>query len=145
MSSDGSPPDADTILQRSRIKYGDFAEIFRQGLRGVVYGFGLFFVAIISGATDVIASFFGVSADGVRITFLALYNSFAELILAGAARTADGFLLPAPFGFVEGIAWVLVALAMIRLGASFLETDIFPLPGFDVIPFFGAGDEGDED
>lgn len=140
-----SPPDADTILQRDDVADGSFEDLFRQGLRGALYGGALFVISIFTGLTEILVEWLSQLANGVAITFSSFFEGSGDLITAGATRTTESFLLPSFLGWVEGLVWVVVGVYVIRLAMSLFSTDIFVLPGFDIIPNIGSSQDGSDD
>lgn len=142
-TSDGAVPSADGILQKSDVQTGTIQTVAAKGLRGLIYSSFLFAISIITGFIDIIRSYLRSAAGGVGEIMAGYLGGIAEIITAGAAATADSFLLPGPFGFVEGLAWTFVGIFIVVQMLEMFGTDVIGLPGFDVIPFFG--EEADDE
>lgn len=144
MSSDG-PPSADNILNKPGVEGGTLSNVVGRGIRGAAYGIFLFIVSIATGIVGVVQELFQAVIDGINTVYTEFFGGVGLLIEQGAIRTTNSFLLPAPFGWLEGLAWVIVGVYLIRFAMSYFSTDIFFLPGFDVIPAVGNEQDGEDD
>jgi hypothetical protein len=144
MSSSG-PPSPDNILNRSDIEDGTFGGIARLGFRGALYGLFLFVISIITGFVDIVQTLLGEISGSVVTVFGSFFGGVGDLITAGAARTTESFILPAGLGWVEGLFWVIAGVWVVQQAMAQFSTDIFFIPGADIIPFFGNEQDGAED
>ena len=144
MSSSG-PPSPDNILNRGDIENGTFGGIARLGLRGALYGVFLFLISIVTGLVDITQTLLSEISASVVTVFGSFFGGVSDLITAGAARTTESFLLPAGLGWVEGLFWVLAGAWIVQQAMAQFSTDIFFIPGADIIPFFGNEQDGAED
>jgi hypothetical protein len=140
---DSSVPSADSILQKPDVQFGTVQSVAATGIRGLIYSTFLFIISIITGFIDIITSYLRSAAGGVGEIMAGYLGGIAQIIEAGAIQTANNFLLPGPFGFVEGLVWTFVGIFIVVQMLEMFGTDVIGLPGFDVIPFFG--EEADDE
>lgn len=145
MSADGSGssvPSAQELL--NSVKGESVNGLIRRGTRGLIQGVALFILAVVTGFVDITTEFFDTLGFAAGDIPLAVFTGIRNVIQRGFALTLGSFLDLGPLGFVEGLAYAFVTLVLIQQMMDFFDTDIFTLPGFSAIPFFGVDADGDD-
>lgn len=137
-------PTPDEILNKTGVKSGSIEDITARGIRGLFYTGFLFVISVLTGFINIIQQYLRAIAGGVGATIANFLGGIAAIIRSGAISTANNFLLPGPFGFVEALAWTFVGLLILSLAMDYFDTDIFGLPGAAIIPFYGESAEEDD-
>lgn len=139
-----SAPSPDEILNKQTVKWGTIQDVVGQGLRGFVYAGFLFVISVLTGFIRIIQNYLRALAGGVGDSMANFLGGIAHMIQVGAIQTANNFLLPGPFGFVEALGWTFAGLVMLGWMQDYFDMDIFPIPGLAIIPFYGEEQDGDE-
>lgn len=140
-----APSPTDILTDTDEVVVGTFGSVFRLGLRGFAYSIFVFVLSIITGFIEIVQVVLRTVAGGAGETLASFLGGISTLITTGAITTANNFLLPSSFGFIEGLLWAFAGAAVINFAFQQFDTDIPFVPGLDIIPFFGGSEEEDDD
>lgn len=141
--AEDDPPSASTILgsKVTERSYDTFNKVAKSGVRGTVYAIFLYAIAVITGFLDLVQTFFSNAATGVGDVTTETIGGFADIISSGVDDTANNLLGIGPFGVLEAILLVAVAVFLILQAQQYFDTDFFVIPGANIIPFVGEDEE----